>query len=298
LRLETISPALAARIVSGDSTNQDFWHPEYPLADELDPLRSLADATPNPVFTMYMIRQVSDGLAIGGLGFFGAPDSSGYVEIGYGLVPAARGARFATEAVRAALQLAAHHGATAVTANTEVGNGASQRVLLNAGFIEVRRNERMTFFARPLGSPFSPVPPVVYEIDGSAVNNLDDLYRLLGEAVHGPGGYFGVNLDALGDCLNGGFGTPEDRNFLFVLHRSGRAITALGSARRSGSPIGFDSRPAVDDGGIRWLPLAKITHTSIGDRLPGHRSRTVKGGQSGADSLQTLLSPPRCDDCE
>ena len=162
LRLATISPALAARIVSGESTNQDFWHSEYPLADELDPLRSLAaDATPDPVFTMYMIRQVSDGLAIGGLGFFGAPDACGCVEIGYGLVPAARGAGFATEAVRAALRVAAHHGATAATADTEIGNRASQRVLLKTGFTEVRRNERAAFFARPLGLPFSPSRPFV-----------------------------------------------------------------------------------------------------------------------------------------
>ena len=162
LRLESISPELAARIVSGESTKQDFWHAEYPLADELDPLRSLAvDATPDLVFTMYMIRRVSDGLAIGGLGFFGAPDASGCVEIGYGLVPDARGAGFATEAVRAALQVAADHGATAVTAETEIGNRASQRVLLNAGFIKVRGDERTTFFARPLGLPFSPVRPAV-----------------------------------------------------------------------------------------------------------------------------------------
>ncbi|MGW0802654.1 barstar family protein [Nonomuraea sp. NPDC002799] len=28
----------------------------------------------------------------------------------------------------------------------------------------------------------------------------------MGEAINGPGGYFGRNLDALDDCLRGGFG--------------------------------------------------------------------------------------------
>lgn len=183
--------------MAGRCTAQDRWHPEYPLVDELDPLRSLAaNPTPDPVFTMYMIRRASDGLPIGGFGFFGPPDDSGRVEIGYGLVPAARGAGLATEAVQAALQVAAEHGATAVAADTDNGNQASQRVLLKAGFVEVRRDQQATFFARPLGSPFSPDRPVVYELDGSAINNLDDLYRLLGEAVNGPGGYFGANLDS------------------------------------------------------------------------------------------------------
>jgi RNAse (barnase) inhibitor barstar len=49
----------------------------------------------------------------------------------------------------------------------------------------------------------------VYLIDGEKIHSLDDLYRALGEAINGPGGYFGSNLDALDDCLYGGFGTPE-----------------------------------------------------------------------------------------
>lgn len=229
LRLESISPRLAAAIVAGRRTTQDRWHPEYPLVDELDPLQSLAaNPAPDPVFTMYMIRQSRDGLAIGGLGFFGPPDDSGRVEIGYGLVSTARRAGLATEAVFAALRVAAEHGATMVAADTENDNRASQHVLLKAGFVETRRDQQATFFARPLGSPFSPARPVVYEIDGSAINDLDDLYRLLGEAVNGQGGYLGANLDALNDCLGGGFGTPQDRNCMFLLHHSSHAISALG----------------------------------------------------------------------
>ncbi len=36
----------------------------------------------------------------------------------------------------------------------------------------------------------------------------------MGEAVNGPGGYFGRNLDAFADCHSGGFGTPDDGDFV------------------------------------------------------------------------------------
>jgi len=49
--------------------------------------------------------------------------------------------------------------------------------------------------------------PTVYEpkdsymIDGNGMVNTDSFYCALGEAINGPGGYFGSNLDALDDCL-------------------------------------------------------------------------------------------------
>jgi len=54
----------------------------------------------------------------------------------------------------------------------------------------------------------------VYLINGSQVESLEDFWRLIGEAVNGSGGYFGGNLDAFNDCLSGGFGTPEDDDFI------------------------------------------------------------------------------------
>lgn len=51
---------------------------------------------------------------------------------------------------------------------------------------------------------------VTYVVDGSRVGSMEDFWRVVGEAVNGPGGYFGRNLDAFADCLGGGFGTPED----------------------------------------------------------------------------------------
>ena len=149
--LDVISPELARRIVARDEQPGDDWHPEYPFADELDPLRSLgAVSSPDPVFTMYLIRRRSDGSAVGGIGFFGPPDGTGTVEFGYGLVPSARGAGLATEAVELALQHAADNGARAVVADTDITNVASQRVLEKNGFVEVRRSAALVYYRREL----------------------------------------------------------------------------------------------------------------------------------------------------
>ncbi|MFD0532212.1 barstar family protein [Kitasatospora arboriphila] len=45
-----------------------------------------------------------------------------------------------------------------------------------------------------------------YELDGRHVTDEAGLHLALGEAVNGPGGYFGGCLDALVDCLRGTFG--------------------------------------------------------------------------------------------
>ena len=49
-----------------------------------------------------------------------------------------------------------------------------------------------------------------YELDGRFVTDIEGFYCAIGEAINGPGGYFGWNLDAFHDCLKGrwGAGTP------------------------------------------------------------------------------------------
>jgi RimJ/RimL family protein N-acetyltransferase len=135
--LHVISPAEARRIVDRAPLPDDRWHPEYPLADELDVLRPLADDPgPDPVFGLMMIRD-ADGMAVGGIGFFGPPDADGGVEIGYGLVPAARGRGLAVAAVTEVLAIAAAHGVKVVRASTEPSNLPSSRVLERSGFREL-----------------------------------------------------------------------------------------------------------------------------------------------------------------
>jgi hypothetical protein len=79
------------------------------------------------------MTRLSDGRAVGGIGFKGQPDG-GCVEIGYGLAPSARGHGCAAEAVIALVTVAADHGLVRVIADTTLDNIASQRTLIRAGF--------------------------------------------------------------------------------------------------------------------------------------------------------------------
>ena len=152
--LHVISPAEARRIVDRAPLPDDRWHPEYPLADELDVLRPLAeDPAPDPVFGLMMIRDARDGLAVGGIGFFGPPDADGAVEVGYGLVAAARGRGLAGAALAQALGIAAAHGVRVVRADTDPANLPSSRVLERAGFRELPASDGLRHFERPIATP-------------------------------------------------------------------------------------------------------------------------------------------------
>ncbi|MEU5089898.1 barstar family protein [Streptomyces sp. NPDC021356] len=66
-------------------------------------------------------------------------------------------------------------------------------------------------------------------IDGSTVTTRDSFYCALGEAVNGPGGYFGSNLDALHDCLRS-MRRDSDRPLGVLWHDAAVSREALGSA--------------------------------------------------------------------
>ncbi|UGQ10931.1 barstar family protein [Yinghuangia sp. ASG 101] len=55
------------------------------------------------------------------------------------------------------------------------------------------------------GKPDAPAGQV-FTLDGRQIVDRDTFYCAIGEAINGPGGYFGWNLDALDDCLCGGWG--------------------------------------------------------------------------------------------
>ncbi|GAA3487483.1 barstar family protein [Streptomyces cremeus] len=67
-----------------------------------------------------------------------------------------------------------------------------------------------------------------YELDGRYVTDEPALYLALGEAVNGPGGYFGGCLDALDDCLRGTFGCTTPATLLW--HDSATAREHLSRA--------------------------------------------------------------------
>ncbi|MFI9393562.1 GNAT family N-acetyltransferase [Streptomyces bauhiniae] len=88
-----------------------------------------------PEFGVFTLVRTEDGLAVGGIGFHGTPDPEGRVEIGYDLVPEARGHGYATEALRALTQWAlARDDVHTITATVDPDNPASERVLARAGF--------------------------------------------------------------------------------------------------------------------------------------------------------------------
>ena len=99
-------------------------------------LRSLGDE--DQVEYSYTIIDRATGEAVGQMGAKGDVDSEGQIEIGYGMNKSLGVEVFATEAVGALREhLLNSGGITQVTAETAVGNVASQRVLEKNGFVRV-----------------------------------------------------------------------------------------------------------------------------------------------------------------
>lgn len=95
-----------------------------------------------PEWGMFALVREEDGLAVGALGYHGAPDGEGRVEIGYDLVEGARGHGYMTEALRALAgwgrQRAREHGdVRSLFAVVDKVNTASRGVVSRAGFAQV-----------------------------------------------------------------------------------------------------------------------------------------------------------------
>ncbi|MFJ9519653.1 GNAT family N-acetyltransferase [Kitasatospora sp. NPDC101801] len=149
LLLHPMTVAEAEQVVAGENGGA-AWAPGYPDAGDLSGARRFLNTCaesgdPQP-FGAYEIRRREDGVVVGGLGFHGAPDRTGTVTIGYGLVPSVRGQGYATEAVRALLALARSRGVAAVEGDTDLGNVGSQRVMTAVGMRLVREDERLKYY--------------------------------------------------------------------------------------------------------------------------------------------------------
>ncbi|OAH11557.1 barstar family protein [Streptomyces jeddahensis] len=82
-------------------------------------------------------------------------------------------------------------------------------------------------------------PGATHHLDGRHITDEPGFYCALGETVNGPGGYFGRSLDALDDCLYGGFGAR--RPFTLVWHDAHVARTCLGvTPQAHGRPPTFE----------------------------------------------------------
>src|SRR5258708_324940 len=76
---------------------------EFPRGDDQD-AAAMVLRQGETRFGCHVIIEKASGVAVGTIGFFGPPDDTGTVMIGFGLVKAVRGQGYATEA-RAAAQL-------------------------------------------------------------------------------------------------------------------------------------------------------------------------------------------------
>ncbi|MEU2562472.1 GNAT family N-acetyltransferase [Streptomyces longispororuber] len=108
--------------------------------------------THRPEWGSYAVVRSADQRAIGAMGFHGAPDEEGWAEVGYDLVPAARGEGYATEALRAlstwALSLP---GVTGLRAVVDEGNTASEAVLTRSGFSRATDRDTKRTYERKSG---------------------------------------------------------------------------------------------------------------------------------------------------
>lgn len=116
-------------------------------------------------------------------------------------------------------------------------------------------------------------PGTVFVVDGAAITDHPALMCALGEAINGPGGYFGgTNSDSLEDCLYGSFGVTLP----FVLRINnidtcrarldGKALAEWASQRLASGDF-------VDDGGKEWLAEAirdgRLQRRSLLDEVLG-----------------------------
>jgi RimJ/RimL family protein N-acetyltransferase len=149
LSLHAINELEARRIHDRAPQSGDAWAADYPFEGDLAAIGSFLRATEQNgeqrPFGYYQIRRQSDRLAIGGVGFKGPPDG-GVVEIGYGLVPSARGHGYAREALGTLMQIAAGLGVTTIRADTDPDNVASQRTLEHAGFYQVEADSELCHY--------------------------------------------------------------------------------------------------------------------------------------------------------
>lgn len=100
------------------------------------------DPANHPWSTYWLLITPAPDFGAGLVGFKGAPDAEGSVEIGYGIDPLLRGKGYMTEAVSVLVAWAfAHPGCRAVTACGVLNeNLASQQVLIKAGFTLAAQN--------------------------------------------------------------------------------------------------------------------------------------------------------------
>lgn len=149
LVLHPVDETEARRISDRTPGPDDRWAFDYPFDGDLAGLGAYLHAVEHHgeqrPFGYYKVSLRPDDIAIGGIGFKGPPQD-GVVEVGYGLAPSARSNGYATEALRAIVDLAAALDVTTIRADTDLDNVASQRVLEKVGFRPIREDHEAKYF--------------------------------------------------------------------------------------------------------------------------------------------------------
>ena len=128
LTLRPLTAQLAQTLLSTPSV-------EFPTADDVLVLQGVV-ASGSDAHSVHVLEQ--QGRAIGTAGIAGGLSPDGDQELGYGLVPDARGQGLGTEAVGAlCAYLEQAPGVLRLTAEVLPGNASSLRLLRRLGFVEV-----------------------------------------------------------------------------------------------------------------------------------------------------------------
>jgi ribosomal-protein-alanine N-acetyltransferase len=154
--VEPVDAGLVADVLASaqdPARRHDDWHPEFPRGDDRDALGMVREVT---AWSPRVIRRRVDGLLVGTVGFFGPPepadDGALEVEIGYGLIAAARRQGLMRSTLSALLELTDSVGVRVRGATTS-DNAASLASMISAGFVVVAQNpddvERQVLLVRP-----------------------------------------------------------------------------------------------------------------------------------------------------
>lgn len=155
--VEAVDIDLVADVLASarnSSRRRDDWHVDFPREDDRDALGMVREVTS---WSPRVIRRRADGLLVGTVGFFGSPrladDGVPEVEIGYGLVAAARGQGLMRSTLAALLTLTDAVGVRVRGATTS-DNVASLASMTGAGFHVVTEDpddaERQVLLVRPV----------------------------------------------------------------------------------------------------------------------------------------------------
>ncbi len=169
ITLVAVDREMARGILIGEPPGGARWADDYPtegsLACATAVMVAIDEGRTDPFGAFCVVRN-HDMTTIGDTLFHGPPDDRGTVDIGYGLVPSARGHGYATIAVVAMIEWAfAQEGVGRVTANTIDDNVGSVAVMERAamnishGPGGLMRGVALREFWTPPGSNRPDAPP-------------------------------------------------------------------------------------------------------------------------------------------